>query len=121
MLISSIWFMPMSEANIVPSVSHDEAVGVPESVGVDLAERFRVAIRGELVGHRNRVVAEAFRAAGDRRTARIEAQDGGHDRVEALRLAGCARVRSAAVAESVVAAAGVEQAVVQDRPASPSG
>src|SRR5258705_12540956 len=48
----------------------------------------------------------------DRRTARIDAQDGGDDRIEALRLKRIARVRSAAIAETVIAAAGVEQAVV---------
>ena len=47
-----------------------------------------------------------------RRTARIDAQDRGDDRVEPLRLAGIVRVRSAAVAEPEIAAARVEQAVV---------
>src|SRR5258705_10382655 len=48
----------------------------------------------------------------DRRTARIDAQDGGDDRIEALRLKRIARVRSAAIAEAMIAAAGVEQAIV---------
>ncbi len=47
-----------------------------------------------------------------RRTARIDAQNGGDDRIEPLRLRGIAGVRSAAVAESEIAAAGVEQAVI---------
>jgi hypothetical protein len=88
-------------------------VGIAEAVGVDLAERFGIAVGSELVRHRNRVVAEALHAACHFGTARIETQDRGHDRVEALRLAGGARIRSAAVAESVIAAAGVEQSVIR--------
>ena len=87
-------------------------MGVAESVGVDLAERLRIAVRGELVDRRNRVVAEPLRAFGDGRTARIDAQDGADDRVETLRLAGIVRIRPAAVAEPEIAAARVEQAVV---------
>ena len=33
---------------------------VPEAVGVDFAQRFRIAVGGELVGRRNRVVAQAL-------------------------------------------------------------
>src|SRR5262245_66560484 len=88
-------------------------MGVAETVGIDLAQRVRVVIRGEPVGLWNGVVAEPLHSAGRLRTARIEAQDGGHDRVEALRLTGRVRVRSAAVAESVIAPARVEQPVVR--------
>ena len=35
-------------------------MGVAEAVGIDLAERVGVAIGGEPVGDRNRVVAEPF-------------------------------------------------------------
>src|SRR5262245_4728705 len=85
---------------------------VPEAVRVDLAERSRVAIGGKLVRHRDGVIAQALRSAGDSWTARIETEYRCHDRVEPLRLAGGVRIRSAAVAEPVIAAAGVEQAVV---------
>src|SRR5262249_29475119 len=60
----------------------------------------------------NGVVADALRAAGRGRAARVDAEDGADQRVETLRLARVARVRAAAVAEAHVAAAGVEQAVV---------
>ena len=87
-------------------------MGVPESVRVDLAERFRIAIRRELVDRWNRVVPQPLRASRHGRTARVDAQNGADHRVEALRLAGIARIRPAAVAEPQVAAARVEQAVV---------
>ena len=113
MLISSMLFIPMSDANIVPSVEiPGQPMRVAESVGVDLAERLRIAVGGELVDRRNRVVAEPFRPSGHRRAARVDAQDRADHRVEPLRLARVVRIRSAAVAEPEVAAAGVEQAVV---------
>src|SRR6185503_7080063 len=87
-------------------------VGVAESVGVDFAQRVRGTGRGELVGLWNSVVAEAFHAARDRRAARIDAQDGGYDRIETLRLRRVALVRPAAVAEPMITAADVEQPVV---------
>ena len=85
---------------------------VPEAVRVDLTERFRIAVGGELVDRRNRVVAEPFGSFGHRRAARIDPQDRGDDRIEALGLAGIVRVRPPAVAEREVADADVEQAVV---------
>src|SRR6187549_400318 len=87
-------------------------MGVAEAIGVDFAERLRIAIGGELVGHRNRVIPESLYSAGDLRTARIEPKDGRHDRVQTLGLTCRVRVRSSAVAESVIAPARVEQSVV---------
>ena len=89
-----------------------QPMSIPESVGVDLAQRLRVAVGGELVGWRDRVVPESFHPLRHRRTARIEPQDRGDDRVETLRLSRIVGIRPAAVAESKVAAARVEQTVV---------
>ena len=52
-----------------------EPVGVAEAVGVDLAERLRIVVGGELVGHRDGVVAKPFGALGNSGTAWIDAQD----------------------------------------------
>ena len=90
-----------------------QPVGVPEAVRVDLAKRPGVAVGREPVGHRNGVVPKPLRALRHRGTARIETEDRGHDGVEALRLAGGVRVRSPAVAEAVIAPAGVQQSVVR--------
>jgi hypothetical protein len=87
-------------------------VSIPEAVGIDFAERFRIAVRGKLIGRGNGVVAEPLLASSDLRAARIEPQDRGRDRVEPLRLAGGIRVRSSAIAESMIAAAGVHQSVI---------
>src|SRR4051812_13857439 len=86
---------------------------VAETVRIDLAERLRIAVRGEHIRHRNRVVPEALDAMRDRRTPWIDAEDGGHDRVETLCLRWIARIRPAAVAEAMIAAAGVEQPVIR--------
>src|SRR5881394_1712485 len=86
---------------------------VSEPVSVDLSKRVGISVGGELVGHRNRVVSKALHAAGNLWTAGVETEDRGDDRIESLRLCGVARIRSAAVAEPVVAAAGVQQAVVR--------
>jgi hypothetical protein len=113
MLISSTLFMPMSQMNIVPSGQIPrQPVGVAEPVGVDLAERLRIVVGRELVGGRNRVVAQALHPLAHRRAARIDAQDGADNRVEALRLTGIVGLRAAAVAEPEIAAARIEQPVV---------
>ena len=57
---------------------------VSESVRVDLAERLRIAVGGELVDRRHCVVADPFRSAGRRWTARVDAQDGADQRIETL-------------------------------------
>ncbi len=61
---------------------------------------------------RNGVVPEPLLASSDFRAARVETQDRGDDGVEPLRLAGGIGVRSSAVAESMIAAAGVQQSVI---------
>jgi len=66
-------------------MSHDNRWALRKAVGVDFAERIRIAVGGKFVGHRNGVIAQALDAMRDRRTARIDAQDGGDDRIEALR------------------------------------
>ena len=83
---------------------------VAEAVRVDLAKRFGIAVRRELVDGGDRVIAQPLRSPGGRRTARIDPQDRADQRVEALRLAGIVLVRSPAVAEPEVAAAYVKQA-----------
>ena len=90
-----------------------DPVRIAESIGVDFAKRVRVPVRGELVGHRNGVIAEPLLPVRYRRAARIDAQDSGDDRVEALGLAGSARIGPAAVAESVIAAARIQQPVIR--------
>ena len=89
-----------------------QPVRVPESVRVDLTERLAVAVRRKRVDRRNRVVAEALRPSGHRRTARVDAEDRADHRVEPLCLRRVVGVRPAAVAEPEIAAARVEQAVV---------
>ena len=96
----------------MPSRVPRQPMGVAEPVGVDLAQRLRVAIGGERVGRRDRVIAEALLATGDGGRSRIDAQDRGDDGVEALGLRGVVGARAAAVAEAEIAAAGVDQAVV---------
>src|SRR5262249_11133898 len=61
---------------------------------------------------RNGVVAKSLDTACHLRTARIETQDRGDDRIKTLRLGGDARVWTSSVAEAVIAAARVEKSVV---------
>ena len=114
MLISSMWFIPMSEANIVPSVIPRQPVGVAESVGVDFAQRVRVAVRGELVGRRNRVVAEAFRPAWSP-TDCADRCAGWRSMIESRRCVwpGLLAFGPPPLLNPMIAAAGVEQAVVR--------
>ena len=73
---------------------------------------YKSVFGGEFVGGRNRIVPEPLLPSRDLRAAWVETQDRGGDRIEALRLAGGIRVRPPAVAESMIAAAGVEQSVI---------
>ena len=76
---------------------------VAEAVRVNLAERLRIAVGRKLVDRGNRVVADAFDAAGGGRAPRIDAQDRADQRIEPLRLARVVGTRAAAVAESASA------------------
>src|SRR5438094_4479840 len=89
-----------------------QAVRVAEAVRINFAECIRVAVGGEFVRDRNSVITEALDAVRDRGAARIEAQDGGHDRIQPLRLARVACVGPAAIAEAMIAAARVAQTVI---------
>src|SRR5919108_2388883 len=86
---------------------------VAETIGVDLAERLRIAVGLKLVVGGNRVVAQALRTVRLARAARIDAQDRRDHRIQALRGARIVGVRAPAVAEAEIAAARVEQAVVR--------
>src|SRR5262249_41485078 len=86
-----------------------EPVGVAEPVGIDFAQRLRVAVRGELVRHRNGVISKPLLPMCYGRTTRINAQNGRDDRIEPLSLGRITRIRAATIAEPIIASAGVEQ------------
>src|SRR4029453_13053137 len=69
------------------------AIGIPrqpmciaETIGVNLPQCFRIAVRREFVGHRDCVIPQALHAAAYGWTARIKAQDRRHDGIQALGL-----------------------------------
>jgi hypothetical protein len=54
-------------------------MGIAKSVSVDLTQRVRAALRGKLVRHRNRVIAQPLPPVRHRWTSRIDAQNSGDD------------------------------------------
>ena len=87
-------------------------MGIAEPMRIDLAQRVRIAVRGPRIGGRNRIVTEPLFTAGLGRTARVNAKYGADDGVKTLQLSRVDGIRSSAVTEAQVAAAGIQKAVV---------
>src|SRR5215467_10621391 len=85
---------------------------VAEAVGINLAQDIWIVHLRELVRRRDGVVAQALTAVRHRWASGIDAKDRRHGRIQALRLQGIARVRTTAVRETMIGAAGIEKAIV---------